>query len=173
LAASLIALGVGLALIPTACTAAASADPDDTVQNDSAAASAPAPDSEDASTAAVSACAQFADALDAAATYYGNFADAIEGDQNPDYSDPYISTSNETGRTALRQAAAAALSASATPGLQQDIADPMQLWSADTTLLLVKMALHGGGDGLNRTAADVNDDATKAQKACANHGTHA
>jgi hypothetical protein len=166
MAASLIAFGIGLAIAPTA-----SADPNDPVEGASSATS--PVDGDDAGTAAISACSKFADALDGASTYYGNFADAIEGADSPDYSDPYISTANQTGRTALREAAASALDASATPGLQPEIADPMRLWSADTTLLLVKMALHGGGQGLNNTATDINDDASNTQMACAHAGTHA
>jgi hypothetical protein len=179
LAASLIAFGVGLAVTPTA-----SAEPNDAVQSDSAsAAQVPAsaadpmlisaPNSDDANPAAVTACSQFADALDTASTYYGTFADAIERTDQPDYADPYVSTSNMTGRTALREAAAAAMSAAGTPGLQSEVADPMRAWSLGATKLLVKMALHGGGDSLNGTANQLNTDANNTQVACAAAGTHA
>lgn len=180
MAASLIAFGIGLAVTP-----AASADPNDAVQTD---ASAPGPVSDSAATGAVTvpaptggsvdpaaaaACQQFATALDGASDYYGDFADAIEGTDRPDYWDPNVRDSNVTGRTALRQAAGVAMSASATPGLQPEIADPMQAWSLDATKLLLKMGLHGSGDTLNTTATELNNDATNAQMACAAAGTHA
>jgi hypothetical protein len=172
LAASLLAVGIGLAVVPTA-----SADPNDTVQTDSAdngaISSAAAPDSDDATPAAVTACGQFATALDGASDNYDGFAEAIEGSPQPDYYDPSVSSSNVVGRTGLRQAAATALSASDTPDLAPEISDPMAGWSVDATKLLLKMALHGGGDTLNTTANEMNADATNAQAACAAAGTHA
>ena len=126
--------------------------------------------SADADPAAVTACAAFAEVLDGSATYYGDFADTFEGS---DYTDPAVSDSNVVGRTALRQAAGVALTAANTAGLQPEIADPMRKWSVDATKLLVKMGLRIPGDSLNTTATEMNDDATKAQEACAAAGTHA
>jgi hypothetical protein len=180
LAASVIALGIGVAVVPHA-----HADPNDPAPtnpptpgpiSDSSATgpvSAPAPDTGNADPAAVAACQQFAAALDGASAYYGDFADSIEGTENPDYWDPSISVPNVTGRTALRQAAAAALDAAGTPGLSPDIADPMRLWSWDATKLLVKMGVHGGGQSLSDTATEMNTDASNAQMGCAHAGTHA
>jgi hypothetical protein len=126
--------------------------------------------SADADPAAVTACAAFAEVLDGSATYYGDFADTFEGS---DYADPAMSDSNVVGRTALRQAAGVAMTAANTPGLQPEIADPVRKWSVDATKLLVKMGLRIPGDSLNTTATEMNDDATKAQEACAAAGTHA
>jgi hypothetical protein len=64
---------------------------------------------------AVAACAQFARAIDVAATYYSDFADAIAGPDD-NYAGIGVQDSNVTGRTALRQSAAAALDASAAAG---------------------------------------------------------
>ena len=128
------------------------------------------PTADGADPAAVTACASFAEALDGTSVYYGDFADAIEGS---DYADPAVGDSNVVGRTALRQAAAVAMTAAGTPGLQPEIADPMRTWSVDATKLLVKMGLRIPGDSLNTTANEMNDDATKAQEACATAGTHA
>lgn len=163
-----MAFGVGLACLPTA-----SAD-----EGDGTDGSAPnpavqvnaAPMSDNAATPAIAACSAFGEALDGASTYYGQFADAIEG---TDYSDPGVQGTNEVGRTALRQAAGVAIDASNTPGLDPAIGDPMRAWSADATLLLVKMALHIPGESLNTTATKMNTDATNAQQACAAAGTHA
>lgn len=119
------------------------------------------------------ACTQFGAALDGASVYYGYFADTIDGSERPDYRDPIVSDSNSLGRTALRQAAALALTAAGTPGLPPDIADPMRAWSLDATKLLLKMGLRGGGETLNVTATELNTDANAAQMACAAAGTHA
>lgn len=119
------------------------------------------------------ACAQFAAALDGASVYYGYFAATIDGSTRPDYSDPAVSDTNSLGRQALRQAAALALTAAGTPGLQPDIAAPIRAWSLDATKLLLKMGLRGGGETLNVTATELNGDATSAQMACAAAGTHA
>lgn len=128
------------------------------------------PMSDSATLPAVNACAAFAQALDGAAEYYGSFADSLEGSN---YADPAVQGSNETGRTALRQAAGVAMEAAGTPGLDPAIGNPMRAWSADATKLLLKMALHIPGDSLNTTATEMNDDATSAQQACAAAGTHA
>lgn len=122
---------------------------------------------------AVTACSTFADALDSASTFYGDFADSIEGVERPDYADPTISTTNTSGRTALRQAAASAMNAAGTPGLSPDIANPMRSWSFGATKLLLKMGLRTGGQSLNDTATQLNNDAGNAQMACAAAGTHA
>ena len=163
IAATLVTLGCGLAFLPTA-----SADDDPLpapgVQVDAV------PMSDSAQPAAVTACGAFAEALDGSATYYGEFADALEGTS---YTDPGVQSTNEVGRTALRQAAGVALDAAGTPGLDPSIANPMRSWSMASTRLLVKMGLRIPGDSLNNTATDMNTHATEAQEACAAAGTHA
>jgi hypothetical protein len=165
--ASIVTFGIGLACLPTA-----SADDGDTdaPQNPAVQVNA-VPMSDNASTPAVTACSAFASALDGASSYYGEFADAIEG--GTPYSDPTVQSTNETGRTALRQAAGVAMDAANTPDLDPAIGDPMRAWSSDATRMLLKMALHIPGDSLNTTAAEMNADATNAQQACAAAGTHA
>jgi hypothetical protein len=165
-----VAVGVGLSVAPSAF-----ADPDDDVQNPGVPGpvTVAGPTSDNADPAAVQACGQFAQALDASSSYYGDFADALETYEQPDYQDPETSSSNTVGRTALRQSAAVALDSANTPGLGPDIADPMRSWSFGATKLLIKMGLHGSGDGLNNTATEMNDNATKVQTACAAAGTHA
>ena len=128
------------------------------------------PTADDADPAAVAACASFAEALDGTSVYYGDFADAFEGSS---YSDPSVSDSNVLGLTALREAAAVAMSGANTAGLQPEIAAPMRTWSLDATKLLVKMGLRIPGDSLNSTATEMNNDATTVQEACAAAGTHA
>jgi len=162
-AVSAILFGMGCAFVPRAF-----AD-EDAPQNPAVAVDA-VPISDDAAPAAVAACGNFAQALDGAATYYGEFSDSFEGS---DYNDPAVQSSNQVGRTALRQAAGVALDAANTPGLNPSVADPMRAWSADATKLLLKMALRVPGDSLNTTATEMNDDATNAQQACAAAGTHA
>ncbi|MGB3484564.1 MAG: hypothetical protein WBB07_20400 [Mycobacterium sp.] len=168
-AAALITLGVLLA-------PGAAAEPTDAVTSDPGTANpvagAPIQTADPTSPASV-ACGQFATALDGAAVYYGYFADTIDGSQRPDYSDPTVSDTNSMGRTALRQAAAVALTAAGTPGLAPDIAAPMRGWSLGATKLLVKMGLRGGGETLNLTANELNVDANAVQMACALAGTHA
>jgi hypothetical protein len=166
LIASFVAVGAGL-VSPATCFA------DDVTIDPSTPGPvqvATVPTSDDADPAAVTACAAFAEVLDGSATYYGDFADTFEGS---DYADPAVSDSNVVGRTALRQAAGVAMTAAGTPGLQPEIADPMRTWSVDATKLLVKMGLRIPGDSLNNTATEMNDDATRAQEACAAAGTHA
>ncbi|WP_234792750.1 hypothetical protein [Mycolicibacterium fortuitum] len=133
----------------------------------------PVASTDDPGAPAVTACSTFANALDSASTFYGDFADSIEGVERPDYGDPTISTTNTSGRTALREAAASALNAAGTPGLSPDIANPMRSWSFGATKLLLKMGLRSGGQSLNDTATQLNNDATNAQMACAAAGTHA
>lgn len=119
-----------------------------------------------------SACKAFSSALNFAATNYEDFAYDSAGDGNSvNYGDPTVQNSNVTGRTALRQAAGAAMEASNTPGLQPDISSPMRAWSLRATKLLLVMGLHGGGDRLNNTATDMNADAHDVQMACAYAGT--
>ena len=65
------------------------------------------------------------------------------------------------------------MKAANTPGLSPDIAQPMRIWSFGATKLLVKMGLRMPGDGLNSTATEMNNQATKVQEACAAAGTHA
>ncbi|EHB44339.1 hypothetical protein MycrhDRAFT_6805 [Mycolicibacterium rhodesiae JS60] len=130
----------------------------------------PPPD-ESASNAISDACRQFDAALDYAATNYEDFAYNTAGNGNiVNYQDPNVAYSNVLGRTALREAAAAALSAASTPGLPPDVAAPMRSWSLRAAKLLVIMGIRGGGDSLNSTANDMNTDATNAQMACALNG---
>jgi hypothetical protein len=166
LVASVIAFSAGLSVVPTA-----SAD-DVTVDGsgDGPVQVAAGPTSDNASPAALQACGQFAEVLDGSATYYGDFADSFEGSS---YSDPAVDSSNEVGRTALRQSAAVAMQAAQTPGLDPAIADPMRIWSLGATKLLVKMGLRIPGDSLNSTATEMNNQAEKVQGACALAGTHA
>ena len=197
LATALIALGVGLAVAP-----AAFADPGDPAPTDTPApapaagaetpqaapipdAPAPAPPAGAATQqaapipgapdpAAVDACKQFAAALQFAANNYEDFAYDSAGNGNDvNYDNPIVSIDNVLGRTALRQAAAAAMTASTTPGLQPDIAAPMRAWSLSAAKLIVVMGVRGGGDTLNSTAAEMNTNAHNAQVACAQAGTHA
>ncbi|WP_430755367.1 hypothetical protein [Mycolicibacterium septicum] len=186
-ASLLIAFSIGFAAMPTA---AAEPGEETGVPGPAApvapelppvAAGAPAPGpvsvpvatTDDPGVPAVTACSTFANALDSASTFYGDFADSIEGVERPDYGDPTISTTNTSGRTALREAAASAMSAAGTPGLSPDIANPMRSWSFGATKLLLKMGLRTGGQSLNDTASQLNTDATNAQMACAAAGTHA
>lgn len=182
LAGLFIALSVGLAVAPIA-----SADPTDSTDSgsgtpapapafgysDNSPVTIPVPSSNDAAPAAVTACPQFGQALDGASTFYGDFADSIEGTERPDYSDPTVSTTNTSGRTALREAAALALSSAGTPGLQPEIADPMRSWSMGATKLLLKMAVRTSGESMNQTATQMNTDASNAQMACASAGARA
>jgi len=120
------------------------------------------------------ACRQFGSALDLAASNYEDFAYATAGNGNAvDYQNPEVVQSNLLGRTALREAAGAALDAAGTPGLPGDVADPMRTWSLHATKLVLIMGLRGGGDSLNSAATDLNTDANNAQMACALNGSHA
>ena len=134
---------------------------------------APPPDAAP-STAVPDACQQFGAALDFAATHYEDFAYGTAGNGNSvNYQDPTVANSNVIGRTALREAAAAAMSAASTPGLPADIAAPMRSWSLHAAKLLVIMGIRGGGDSLNSTANDMNTDANNVQMACALNGARA
>ncbi|MDT5068345.1 MAG: hypothetical protein QOK02_4500 [Mycobacterium sp.] len=163
-AAATIAFGIGFAVMPTAWADEDAVDPGSPVQV------AVAPQSDDATAPAVAACQAFGQVLDGASNYYGSFADSFEGS---DYSDPAVQSSNEVGRTALRQAAGTAMDASNVPGLQPEIASPMRSWSLGATALLVKMGLRIPGDSLNTTANAMNNNANQVQEACAAAGTHA
>lgn len=113
------------------------------------------------------ACKLFNAALNVAAANYEDFAYATAGNGNyVDYQDQTVVRNNVIGRTALRQAAAAALSASATPGIPPEVSAPMRSWSLGATKLLLVMGLHGGGDTLNNSVAEMNVDANNAQMAC-------
>jgi hypothetical protein len=165
LVASLIALGVGLTVLPTASA--------DDVGTDGS----PGPvvvtavDPSDGTTdAAVTSCGTFAQVLDGSSNYYGDFADSFEGS---DYSDPAVDSSNAVGRTALRQSASTAMTAAQEPGLDPSIGEPMRIWSLGATKLLVMMGLRVPGDALNGTVTEMNNQATKVQEACAAAGTHA
>jgi len=114
------------------------------------------------------ACALFAAALDVAAANYEEFAYASAGNGNyVNYRDPDVAYTNVVGRTALRQSAAAALSASRTPGLPPEVSDSMRTWSLGAAKLMTIMGLRRGGDSLNDTANDLNADAEQALMACA------
>lgn len=116
-------------------------------------------------------CSLFDAALNVAAANYEDFAYATAGNGNQvDYQDPEVGRTNVIGRTALRQAAAAAMSASRTPDLPEEVSDPMRTWSLHATKLLVVMGLRGGGDSLNSSAVELNNDAHDVQMACAVHG---
>ena len=118
------------------------------------------------------ACKQFGAALNLAALNYEDFAYATAGNGNSvNYDDPTVMRSNVVGRTALREAAAVALSASRTPGLPPEVSDPIQAWSLHATKLVLVMGLRGGGDSLNSAATQLNTDASNAQMACALRGT--
>ena len=65
------------------------------------------------------------------------------------------------------------MQAAQTPGLDPTIADPMRIWSLGATKLLLKMGLRISGESLNSTATEMNNQAEKAQLACAAAGTHA
>lgn len=123
---------------------------------------------------ATAACGDFAKSLDLAAAYYSDFANALAlGTIDPNYSDPTVHTSNVTGRTALRLAAADALSASLTPGLQPEIATPIRSWSYTATKLLFLMGMRANVDRINNAATELNSDAYTAKMACAQAGTQA
>jgi hypothetical protein len=166
LVASFFALGVGLAGVPTAWADDVGTDP----SSPGPVVVTPVDPSDNVTDVAATACGTFAEALDASSNYYGEFADSFEGS---DYSDPAVDSSNEVGRTALRQAASVSMQAAQTPGLDPTIADPMRIWSLGATKLLLKMGLRISGDSLNSTATEMNNQAEKAQQACAAAGTHA
>lgn len=175
----LIAFGIGLAMAATAVaepngvdqapTPPGVAPPGQPLLVEPAPAAAPP-----ATAPAATACSQFGAALRVSSKYYNEFAYSIAGEgARVDYQDPTVSDANVDGRAALRKSAAEAFSAAGTPGLQPEIAAPMRSWSVDATKLLLVMGLRGGGDTLNKTATELNDDANNARMACANAGTPA
>jgi len=183
LALSLLTFGIALSGIPSAAAdpgpapapapdpaiaapaAPAAVDPTAPAPGPADMASAPIPDGTDPLTQA---CTQFNSALDVAASNYEDFAYDTAGTGNSvNYGDPIIADSNVRGRTALRQAAATAWSASTTPGIPPNVSSAMQTWSVHATKLIFIMGLRGGGDSLNNTANDLNTDASNAQNACA------
>ncbi len=119
---------------------------------------------------AAAACPQFAAALDHASANYSDFADSLA---DPSMGPEWNQSTNETGRTALRQASAAAMTASATPGLQPEIAIPMQSWSVNATKLMILVGVRAPIDPVNGKATDLNTDAENVQMACAAAGTRA
>ena len=165
LVGALVALSVGLTVVPTA-----SADDVGTDGSAGPIVVTPVDPSDNATDASVTACGTFAQVLEGSANYYGDFADSFEGSS---YDDPAVDSSNAVGRTALRQSAATAMTAAQEPGLDPSIADPMRIWSLGATKLLVEMGLRIPGDVLNGTVTEMNNQATKVQEACAAAGTHA
>ncbi len=120
------------------------------------------------------ACDLFNKAVGYAAINYEDFADFSAGSGNSvNYLDPTVGNANVAGRTALRQSAAAALSASTIPGVPPEISAPMQSWSLNAAKLVLVMGVRGGGDALNSTATQLNTDAKTAQMACAAAATRA
>ena len=125
----------------------------------------------DSGNAVLDACKLFNAAVNVAAVNYEDFAYATAGNGDfVDYQDATVGRTNVVGRTALRQAAAAALSASHTAGLPSEVADPMRTWSLHATKLLLLMGLHGGGDSLNSSVAQLNTEGHDALMACAANG---
>ena len=114
------------------------------------------------------ACKQFAVALNVASSNYEDFAYASAGGGNfVDYQDPNVARTGLIARTALRESGAAALSSAQTPGLPQEVSDPMRSWSLRATKLSFILSLRGGGDSMNATVSDMNTDGHDAQMACA------
>ena len=114
------------------------------------------------------ACKQFVLALNVASSNYEDFAYASAGGGNfVNYQDPNVERTGLIARTALRESAAVALKSAQTPGLPQDVSDPMRSWSLRATKLSLILSLRGGGDSMNATVADMNSDGQDAQIACA------
>ncbi|MFV8311545.1 hypothetical protein [Mycobacteroides chelonae] len=175
---TLVAIGMGLTVVPSAYAEPDQPDPSEqpaqqtVVAPGPAMASAPAPTSDTATPAAIEACAKFATALDYAATNYSDFADNLAGMEG-NYSDVYVSSSNGTGRAALREAASFANEAANTPELDPAIADPMRSWATNANKLMILMGVRAPVNGVNGKANDLNTDAHNVQMACALAGTHA
>jgi hypothetical protein len=174
-ASSAIAFCIGLGIIPIA-----SAEPTDGTDADApppgpgtVAPTAFTPGTPE-NPAAGDACKQFGVAMNYAATNYEDFAYATAGGGNVvNYGDPNVDYSNAAGRAALKEAASVAFSAAGTPGLQPEIAGPMQAWAMNAAKLVLMMGVHAGGDSLNGAATDLNNDSRKVQMACAAAGTKA
>jgi len=164
-------IAITLSLFGTGLTTGPSA----TAEPDAASQPGPVADAPaDSALPSTEACKQFSVALNYAAANYEDFAYNTAGGGNVvNYADPSVQSSNVVGRTALREAASAAMDASMTRGLPGNIASPMQQWSLHATKLLLIMGIHGGGDSLNSTATAMNADAHDAQMACALAGTPA
>ena len=114
------------------------------------------------------ACDLFNKAVNYAAINYEDFADYSAGSGNyVNYTDQTVDNANMAGRTALKQAAAAALNASTIPGRAAGGTRPMRSWSLSAAKLVVVMGVRGGGDTLNSTATDLKRDAHDAQMGCA------
>lgn len=170
-------IGVGLSLV---LAAAAAGDPADPAADSSgpvpgqpsdALAAGMAPDQ---GAGVLDACKQFGAAINYAATNYEDFAYNIAGNGNlVNYRDPSVHSSNVVGRTALREAASAAMSASNLPGVPPEVSAPMRSWSLHATKLVLIMGLRGGGDSLNNTANEMNTESHNAQLACAANGAQA
>jgi len=182
------ALALGMLAGSLASATAAQADPDATAAADDVAVEAPevpavpaaaaptvpevVPVDAPTNTPSSDACKQFSVALNFAAANYEDFAYNTAGTGNVvNYQDPNVASSNVVGRTALRQAAANAMDAANTPGLEREISSPMHAWSARATKLVLLMGLRRGGDSLNTTADNMNTDAYNVQMACAAAGT--
>jgi hypothetical protein len=114
------------------------------------------------------ACDLFNKAVNYAAINYEDFADYSAGSGNyVNYADQTVDNANLAGRTALKQAAGAALNASGIPGAAPEATAPMRTWSLNAAKLVLVMGVRGGGDTLNSTATDMNTSAHQAQMACA------
>ena len=114
------------------------------------------------------ACDLFNRAVNYAAINYEDFADFSAGSGNyVNYADETVTNANIAGRTALKQAAGAALNASGIPGAAPEATAPMRSWSLSAAKMVLVMGVRGGGDTLNSTATDMNQTAHEAQVACA------
>jgi len=156
------------------CAPVGSAEPEnplpdpETIAAESVPASATLPGPDQIGNPVAEACELFAATLNVAAANYEEFAYASAGSGDyVNYRDPNVAYTNVVGRTALRQSASAALSASRTPGLPPEVSDPMRSWSLRAAKLMTIMGLRRGGDSLNDTANDLNADAEQALMACA------
>ncbi len=192
-AAAAIALGIGLAAVPTAFADPGGPDqpqppvpgpevaaPDTPAGNVIAAPGAtpagiglpqgadPAASVQSTGDPTRDACDLFNKAVNYAAINYEDFADYSAGGGNSvDYQNPTVDNANVAGRTALRQSAAAALNASGIPGAAPEVTGPMRAWSLSAAKLVLVMGVRGGGNTLNSTATDLNQQAHSAQLACA------
>ena len=108
--------------------------------------------------------------LDGASNYYGGFADSFEGS---DYTDPAVQSSNEVGRTALRQGRWRRDGRVERPGIAAGDreSDAKLVVGGDGTARQDGMRIPGAS--LNNTATSMNNNAEKVQEACAAAGTHA
>ena len=174
---ALMTLGISVCGAALVCIPVCAADPGDPgpdlqpVPVETASVPGPLADPVQSGNPVTDACKLFNAALNVAAANYEDFAYATAGGGNHvDYQDPNVGRTNVVGRTALRQAAAAALSASRTADLPPEVSDPMRSWSLRATKLVLVMGLHGGGDTLNSSVAEMNADGDTALLACAQAG---